>query len=247
MNNVPIVETPTVYVGDSYSQGKNSPGALLEARLGGPSKIRRYAMVGASSADFEKDEVCQPTGCRADYSLPGQVEGLAGAPLKEKFPGLSKLLDSKPSNVIIALGTNDALSYCSGGLGMPEKARKLAALAKGSSCVWIGPISFPKGTLIGNACGPEQYNEYVKLLIEAVTQAGCKFVDMRRAGDTSRGCPADNPDYLEPSPEKNCSLQPSDSKKLHFRSGDPQIAIWAKYVEQILAGKNDQPAVNSDP
>lgn len=224
----------TLYVGDSYTQGVSSAGAALEGLLGGPARVMRYAEVGASALYYARDQVCPRSGCPYDYSIPGHPNGHAGEPLPANFGGLAKLLGeqaTKPERVIIALGTNDAQAYCTGGAGMPAVAGKLAGIAhsSGASCTWLGPISFLEGSEVYATCG-ERFNQYVTALKSAVEAQGCRFVDMRRAGNTQRGCPADNPNYLEKDPAKNCSLHPSARDHMHFAPDDPQIGLWARYA-----------------
>lgn len=173
--NTVISVNPTILlIGDSHSV--MAFGKTLARRLG----ANRYAVSSTTASDWLKPRIC-PEGkpCEFIYGF-STPNGDFNSPVPPDFAGIEGLLTkTSATQVVIALGTNDADQRCH----LPANAgmaavKELMERIGNRNCFWIGPPTYERGPVF-KECG-KSYDTFISRLKTVVQSHGCQFVDSRK-------------------------------------------------------------------
>lgn len=227
-----IRDGEVVLIGDSHSVGELGQNLVQELQREVNPRVSRFAAVSAATSHWVRGRLGSLRGggsngiCRRNQS--GEMNTSPRG-----LPDLDQLFvrGTKPSAVVVALGTNDAGSICNTAMAddnfttVKELIRKIPAE---SPCFWIGPPPYPEGP-VARSCRDGRYAKFVARLKEVVSTArdqggaSCIFIDSREMRPVENGpdlCVGGRP------------LRANAGDQLHFRGAEAKK--WANCAAQKI-------------
>jgi hypothetical protein len=170
------------------------------------------------------------------------------------FPHYDQLLQDNFDAVVIALGTNDIMNYCSQTPAQQatamDKVRRMPEIAKqkAKTCIWVGPPPFRKvaanetKSVIEKGCRGDEnlYKTAVDMLKAEVENSCCIYVDSRQFRVRSGIMPeaSYHPDFIKDCLRGEDPMYPDrKSDNLHF---DGRGTYWARCAALEVKDKLDK-------
>jgi hypothetical protein len=245
-----------LYIGDSHTVGAFGTEFSKELACAFCGQVSRYGV--SSSAMVHWLAASWPGGFKQGF-IQSKVgtdgkEVILRSPTKKDepvpadFPHYNQLLVGELEAVVIALGTNDVMSYCS---KTPEvQAETMKGLKRmietvkkhAKSCIWVGPTLFKKvgknekAGVIENGCkgNEDLYKKAIDMLRAEVVNSCCIYIDSREFKMPSDGT---SEAACQPDPLKSCCsgtepIYPNIKDNVHF---DKNLGTyWARCAGLVV-------------
>lgn len=168
----------------------------------------------------------------------GDRQAIATVAPEPPFSFEQLVRSERPTHVVFALGTNDAVGDCRSPVTQESAPVRLAmrARALGLKCLWVAPTlqnwdaSNGRANNLMSVCGGARYASWVSALKQAVLEVGCGFFDSSRLRLSRSRSPRN---FAECISIKDDLWLPDDGEKLHFRSS----RAYAQWMDCL----NDSP------